>query len=124
MLFKPSGFKNKSLGVKGENQAADFLEKKSYKILHRNFRCKYGEIDIVAQKGEFLVFIEVKTRSESSQVSPLISLTSKKRNKLRQLAEFYISKFEIYDKQPRMDVIAITFSTDDNYYLELIENAF
>lgn len=117
-------YKNSSLGVKGESQAASYLAKKSYRILNRNFRCKLGEIDIVAENDEFLVFVEVKSRSDRSNVSPLISLTSKKRIKLRQLAEFYISKFEMYHKQPRIDVVGVTFFNDGTFYLEHIENAF
>lgn len=124
MSLKSLKFKTINLGVKGESQAADYLSKNAFRIIHRNYRCKIGEIDIIAEKGEFLVFIEVKTRSARSNVNPLISITSKKRNKLRQLAEFYISKYGEYQKQPRLDVIAVTFSNDGNFYLEHIENAF
>ena len=124
MTLKSLKFKTITLGVKGEDEATEYLLNNSYRILQRNFRCKIGEIDIVAETDEFLVFVEVKARSARSKVSPLISITSRKRNKLRKLAEFYILKYKMYQKQPRLDVIAVTFSNDGNFYLEHIENAF
>ena len=70
---------NKTIGVKGENMASDYLESHSYNIIQRNFRAKqYGELDIIAQKGDLLVFVEVKTRIGNEFGRPEEAITSGK----------------------------------------------
>ena len=123
--FKRSSFGNKNLGTLGEDAAADFLKKKGYKIIERNFRCKYGEIDLIVTKDEFIVFIEVKSRKANEQkTSPLISVTSAKKEKLRLLGSFFLQAKTIQSRQPRFDVIGITFQKNNQIDLEHIENAF
>ena len=57
-------------GVNGETIAAKFLVKKGYDIVALNYRCRYGEVDIIAEKDEYIVFAEVKTRSENAMIMP------------------------------------------------------
>ncbi|MCP4750571.1 MAG: YraN family protein [Proteobacteria bacterium] len=122
---RQSAERSRELGVLGEQTAADFLEKKGYRIVERNYRCRMGEIDLVADRDEYLVFVEVKSRHASfPQVNPLISLTKAKCNRLRLVGRVYLKHRNIRHKQPRFDVIGIIFRNDQGYTLEHIENAF
>ena len=115
----------KSTGLTGEQIATTEMKQKGYQILENNYRCHIGEIDIVASNNEFLVFVEVKTRTEGkTKVDPLISITQKKRRKLKNLGMFYVRQKSIYNKQPRFDVIAIMLLKDKKHTLQHIENAF
>lgn len=109
----------------GEKLAAGFLKKKGFKIIKRNFNCKFGEIDLIATKDEYLVFVEVKSRIEKGQrISPLISVTQAKQNKLRLLGRYFLQISNLKDRQPRFDVIGVTFRKDNQCDFEHIENAF
>lgn len=77
------------IAVLGENAACEYLVKKGYKILERNFRKGYGEIDIIALHNRTLVFVEVKTRTTSSYGTPFDSISSHKLRILRKTAEYY-----------------------------------
>jgi len=117
--------KKNELGSQGEAIAASYLVNKGYAILDRNYRCKLGEIDIIAGVDEYLVFVEVKTRLKNKmEIDPLISITRYKQQKLRDLGTFYIQQKSIYTMQPRFDVVAISLETVTNYQLRHIENAF
>jgi len=109
-----------ALGLKGEKMAKQYLKKQGYKIVESNFRVKAGELDLVVQKGEFLVFVEVKTRQSQS---PLIQMTRAKCERIRKLGQMYLEQKLISDLQPRFDVIAITFD-QGQAKLEHLENAF
>lgn len=95
-----------TLGTWGENQAAKFLEQKGYEILGRNFHSRYGELDIIAQDGEFLAFVEVRLRSSLTHGLPQETVTQRKQEKLRLTAQQYLQEHETA-LQPRFDVIAI-----------------
>lgn len=84
--------KRKELGAIGEKLARDFLKKKGYKIRDTNYRCRKGEIDIVAQKKDCLVFVEVRTKASASFGSPEESITLTKREKLISSALTYMSE--------------------------------
>ena len=73
---------NIALGIYGEKLALKYLKKQKYKILEKNFRCALGEIDIVAKDGEFLVFVEVKTRSSNAFGEPMEAVDFYKQRKL------------------------------------------
>lgn len=80
-----------NLGQFGENLACYYLQKQGYKILARNFRCRrYGEIDIIAIKGEILTFIEVKTRSSVLYGKPMEAVTTVKQNKIYRCAQYFM----------------------------------
>lgn len=94
-------------GKFGEQLACEFLNKKKYHIIEQNYRCKIGEIDLIAKIEEYLVFCEVKTRADKSRIHPSASVTAKKKHKLHQLGLFYIQQKKLYQYQPRFDVISI-----------------
>jgi putative endonuclease len=104
--------------------AADYLKQHGYKIIQRNFRCREGEIDIIAQKGDCLVFVEVRTKRNIAFGTPEESVTLSKREKLISLANTYLQS---YDKAPlswRIDVVAVELGHNNRVSrLEHIENA-
>ena len=81
--------RNNPLGKLGEDFAVKFLLQKDYRILARNFRSRFGEIDIVAQKGDALVFVEVKTRWSKKFGGPFEAVTPWKIQKIKRTAEYY-----------------------------------
>lgn len=97
---------NQQLGKIGELKAAEYLRQQGYQIIIQNYRCSLGEIDIIAQNAEFLVFVEVKARMSHHQ-DPLLNLTRKKQQKLCQLGMHYLMQQEIKNLQPRFDVITL-----------------
>ncbi len=110
-------------GKFGENLAVEYLKEKGFNIIKRNFHFgKTGEIDIIAEKDNELVFVEVKYRTERSYGDPLDSLTPKKVNTLRRTAEGYLYVNKIYDKPCRFDIIIINKTREENR-IQHIENA-
>ena len=101
----------KEIGARGEAIAAKFLERLGYRIRERNYRCPLGELDLVALDGEYLVFVEVKTRSPGAPLSPSLSVTARKKAKVRQLGEYYCSQHPELPLQPRFDVVAVVTGT-------------
>ena len=91
----------------GEDLAAVFLQKKGYKIIERNFRKGYGEIDIIAQKKGILVFVEVKTRTSQLFGTPLEAITPGKLRELVKTAQFYKLLHPTLPDLMRIDAISI-----------------
>ena len=89
MLAKPQAQHIKD-GNAAEDAAADFLQQKGLKLIARNFRCPYGEIDLIMQDGKTLVFIEVRLRSSSNFGGAAMSITQSKQQKLKRSAERYM----------------------------------
>ena len=110
-------------GKNGEKIAADYLLKKGYRIVSRNFRSKRGEIDLIATTGNYLVFVEVKEREANALVSPLEAVTSAKRARVIRAAQYYLMRYPS-QLQPRFDVIAIEHRLDGVYAVAHLENAF
>jgi putative endonuclease len=102
----------RSLGRYGESLAAVFLEKKGYKILERNYRTPYGEIDLVALINEVITFVEVKTRASRSLGPPEISITPRKEEHMRGAAEYYIQQHPEILKDWCVDVVTIQVKKD------------
>ena len=94
------------LGAWGEATAAEYLRRKRYHIEAAGFRCRYGEIDLIARSRKHLVFVEVKLRKSDKFASAKDFVDVFKQNKLRTTAEFYLSKYPTR-LQPRFDVIEI-----------------
>jgi putative endonuclease len=94
------------IGQLGEDAAADLLISKGYKILDRNFRAGRLEIDIVALKDNFLVFVEVKTRDEHFLYSPESAVNRRKQSNIISAARFYIGRFK-RTEEARLDVITV-----------------
>lgn len=94
------------LGTWGETLAADYLRKQGYSVLACNYRCRFGEIDLIAKKKKILAFVEVKLRKEASYVQAREYVGYQKQLRIRTTAEFWISEHES-KLQPRFDVIEI-----------------
>lgn len=118
------GFHNKTLGEKGENIAVTFLEAQRFVILERNFRCKAGEVDIVARDGSTLVFVEVKTRRSYAYGVPQLAVTPFKQRQICKASLTWLAKNKRYDNNARFDVVAITLTNDVTPRIEHIKNAF
>ena len=111
-------------GALGEKIALDFLVKRNFTILERNFRCREGEIDIVARQGDCLVFVEVRTRSSPNMGTPEESITPAKGQRLVALAQTYLQSHEDLPVQWRIDVVAIDMDRQGKpSRVELVENA-
>ena len=113
------------LGITGEKEALTLLENKGYEIVEKNFRCFLGEIDLIMKHGEELVFIEVRSRTDTSFGEPYETVNMKKQNKLYKLAEYYLSLKELHDRACRFDVISLILTHEGSVRkIEHIENAF
>jgi len=100
--------KKTEIGAWGENCAAEQLEKEGYRICCRNFRCRFGEIDLIAEKEDMLAFVEVKLRRSSSHGQAREFVTASKQRKLRTTASFYLAGHAWAQAlQPRFDVFEI-----------------
>ena len=114
-------------GGTGERLTAEFLRKNGFSIIKRNYHCRYGEIDIIAENKEYIIFTEVKTRREDSLVSPVEAVDFHKQRRIILTAEDFLTKYET-ELQPRFDVSEVTVykKTDgtDGYRLNYIKNAF
>jgi putative endonuclease len=116
--------KRQELGAAGEKLARDFLKKKGYKILETNYRCREGEIDIVARKKDCLVFVEVRTKASVDFGSPEESITFAKKEKLIASALTYISEHNDLPESWRIDFVAVELDPNGKAKrIELIENA-
>ena len=96
-----------SLGKFGEKLAADYLSKRGYRILERNFKARYGEIDIICTKDNTLIFVEVKTRIGEKYGKPEESVTPKKLREIVKAAQYYKLTHDHLPEALRIDVIAI-----------------
>lgn len=98
---------NKQLGKLGEDLASDYLENKGYKLVKRNFKARYGEIDIIAVHNKTLIFVEVKTRIGDEYGVPEEAVTRRKLREVSQTAQYFSLTHERLPEQMRIDVIAI-----------------
>lgn len=88
--------------------AAGFLKREGYEILERNFRCRQGEIDLIAREGVYLVFVEVKYRRNGGRGAPEEAVDGRKQQRICRTAAYYMVKHQIYDTCPcRFDVVAV-----------------
>ncbi len=110
-------------GKAGEDHIAQWLEARGYKIVARNFHSRFGEIDIIAQREPYLAFVEVKTRSQGSLVSPFEAITPAKRKKLVATAELFLQQYPT-DLQPRFDAAAVYLQEGRIVGEEYLENVF
>ncbi|WP_418790060.1 YraN family protein [Phosphitispora sp. TUW77] len=102
-----TGFNKRAIGAIGEDIATQMLNEQGYIILERNFRCRYGEIDVIARIGDTLVFVEVKTRRNKHCGTPEESVDYRKQSKLRLLAKYYMYINQNYSQKIRFDVYAV-----------------
>lgn len=103
---------NRAIGNLGEDAASDFLRRRGYRILERNWRCSSGEIDIIAEHRGFLAFVEVKTRSPRSYFSPAEAVDEKKQSRIRAAAAVYLASWR--EASPRrFDVVSVLLDDSD-----------
>lgn len=116
---------NKDIGNLGEEISQNFLIESGYTILDRNFRCKTGEIDIIAKDGNFICFIEVKTRCGNLFGSPCEAVTYSKQQRISTTAQMYILKKKLFRFYFRFDVIEVILDRENgSSSIKLIKNAF
>lgn len=113
----------KNLGQSGESFAVKYLESKGYKIIARNFRIRYAEIDIVAELNDEIIFVEVKTRSNTRRGLPAEAVNLHKQKKIIEAASVFLQDDKFFNRPCRFDVIEI-YSNGKNFELRHIENAF
>lgn len=115
-------------GTLAEQMVAEYLRKHGCIIFKTNYRCKYGEIDIIAETRTHILFIEVKMRKEDNLVSPAESVNSAKQQRILLTAKDFLSKTNLEELQPRFDVAEVFYETDSygerHYKLHYIKNAF
>ncbi|WP_053957449.1 YraN family protein [Inediibacterium massiliense] len=112
----------KELGRLGENIAAKHLKKSKYKIITMNYRCHFGEIDIIAYKNDTYVFVEVKTRKNLSYGRPIEAINQKKKIHLLHTGEYYLQTKHIKDCDFRFDGIEIIMNDSKNPLIHHIVN--
>ncbi len=115
---------SKLLGNQGEEFVSDYLANLGYSILNRNFHSHHGEIDIVAEDKDCIVFVEVKNYSDRSFAHPSFSISKNKRLCIIHAARFYLMKNKIKDKACRFDVVTIFRNPCGDVQVEHYKNAF
>lgn len=113
-----------SLGQRGEMIAWNYLIGEGYKIIEKNYRCKIGEIDIIAQKQKRIHFVEVKTRTSEQYGLPEESVHPVKQKKIVRIAEWYLKEKHINDAALAFSVIAILLPEHEAPNIRFIERAF
>ena len=114
----------KKLGNWGEQLAAEFLKRNNYVLLAQNYRCQYGEIDIIAREKDSIVFVEVKTRNSSNFGMGLEAVNYVKIQKIKKTAMAYLSEKPLKYNSLRFDVIDINLSNSSTPEIIHIKNAF
>jgi len=112
-----------ALGRLGEDLARERLKDLGYRILKTNYRCPLGEIDLVARDGDFLVFVEIKTRKNESLGQVKEAVTRRKQTQLSKVALAYMKSNNLWGSKARFDVVAIGL-IDGKREIEIIRNAF
>ena len=111
------------IGIKGEIAALKFYVQNGYAFLEKNYRSKYGEIDIILKNSEYIVFSEVKTRKPDTFGKPSESVDIRKRKRIIKTASEYLSENPT-DLQPRFDVTEVIYDAHGHFFINNIENAF
>ncbi len=115
----------KELGRQGEEAACRYLKLKDYELLERNWKCIFGEADIIALDEDEIVFVEVKTRVSGRAGLPEDSITASKRRRYEKIATEYLRQLDsLGDRGVRFDVIAMNVLSDDRAFLRHHVNAF
>lgn len=112
------------LGKKGEKIARKFLRRQGYRIRALNYSCREGEIDIIAQDGRTIAFVEVRTLSSGRHGPPFGTVRQKKRRHATRAARHYLHKYHLADRDWRFDFVGIVFAEKGSPEIELIKDAF
>lgn len=115
----------KRKGQRAEDLAESFLYARGLEIVERNFLSRWGEIDIIARDGKFIVFVEVRSSFEGLIVHPLESITKKKRSRILKVATWYLKQKGLIDKVPvRFDAVTVIWHEDKDPEIDWIKGAF
>ena len=112
-----------ALGRLGEDLARKRLKKLGYKILKTNYRCPLGEIDLIALDGDAIVFVEIKTRKDTSLSQAKEAINKRKQSQLSKSALFYMKSNNLWKSKARFDVVAVRLC-DGKKEIEVIKDAF
>lgn len=112
------------LGRRGEDEAVRYLRKLGYRIVGRRVRILRGDIDIVALDGRTVVFVEVRSRSDTEHGHPAETVGWQKQRRIAELAAAYIRRHRLEDQSVRIDVVAVTFQPAGPPVVEHYQNAF
>lgn len=115
-------YNKQQIGKIGEDIAAEYLKKQGYSIMERNFRCKQGEIDMIAMDKEEIVFIEVKTRLSLNYGLPSEAVNQQKKRHLMKTIQYYLYQRNLEDHFIRMDVVEI-YIRHNKAYINHIKQA-
>jgi putative endonuclease len=111
------------LGKEGERIAEQYLKRKGYKLVERNYRCLAGEVDLIVLDRRVIVFVEVKTRTGHGFGTPLEAVQPRKQRKMMQAAQFFLSQKKLHQRDARFDVVGISWPGREPV-IEHVENAF
>ena len=114
---------NHEIGKRGELLAQEYLKEVGYEVIEVNYRCMFGEIDIIAHKDDYIVFIEVKTRRNNNYGFPYESVSAIKQEKIRKVAACYLKANNLFQRDCRFDVVSVEKNGVD-YSCEIIQDAF
>lgn len=127
MSYNVNKERDSLLGKEGERRVAAYLRQKGYIIVKQNYRERYGEIDIIAEKNDLLVFVEVKTRSENALIRGFDAIDRYKQQRIQKTAALFLQRFD-GDYNVRFDAAeVVVYHKDDGnlgWRLEYMENAF
>jgi putative endonuclease len=113
----------RSVGDEAEDRVAAWLEQQGYRIRDRNWTCRYGELDVVAERGEYLCFVEVRMRSTGTWGDPSATVSFAKQRKVVRAALHYLKVYPAPERAIRFDVVSVT-GRGDAAKLEHIPAAF
>lgn len=115
---------NRSLGVAGEKIAYDYLMQKKYLIVQKNFHTRYGEIDLIVTRQNYLYFVEVKRRLSHTYGEALLSISETKKKRLRKTAQYFLSHHIEFQKYIPFYSALLIDEKEQTTHIEFIENAF
>jgi len=120
---KPKKTHNKTLGLRGEEAAAMFLERRGYEILERNYTCLAGEADIIAFDEEVIHFVEVKTRMSTEKGFPAEAVNMAKRKRYERIAEFYLKEhYHRINISVTFDIISVLVTSNNHAFIKFHRN--
>jgi putative endonuclease len=120
--FGKKGGSTRERGDIAEQMVVDYLAKQGYEIVHRNFVCKAGEIDIIARHREDLVFVEVRSRHSPEALNPVYSVNRGKQKRIIKAAHIFLDRYFSHSTPSRFDVVLVTLGNPPQ--IELISDAF
>lgn len=113
----------RNLGDRAEARVAEFLSERGYRVRHRNFLCRYGELDLVVEKDDTVCFVEVRMRSSAAWGDPAHTVSFSKQRKVVKAALHYLFQHDLQGKMIRFDVVSV-IGSGPSAHLEHLPNAF